>query len=63
MNVMTHKGYAARVEFDADDRIFVGHLAGISSEKISEKGSSRKRECRCTPYAPCRFRFQRGGAA
>ena len=29
MNVMTHKGYAARVEFDADDRIFVGHLAGI----------------------------------
>ena len=29
MNTMTHKGYAARVEFDADDRIFVGHIAGI----------------------------------
>lgn len=29
MNAMKYKGYAARVEFDADDRIFVGHLAGI----------------------------------
>lgn len=28
-NVMTYKGYAARVEFDAADEIFVGHLAGI----------------------------------
>ena len=30
MTVMTYKGYAARVEFDADDEIFVGHLAGIN---------------------------------
>lgn len=29
MNTMTYKGYAARIEFDAEDRIFVGHLAGI----------------------------------
>ena len=29
MNTMTHNGYAARVEFDAEDRIFVGHIAGI----------------------------------
>ena len=29
MNTMTYKGYAARVEFDPDDEIFVGHLAGI----------------------------------
>lgn len=29
MNTMTYKGFAARVEFDPDDRIFVGHLAGI----------------------------------
>ena len=29
MNTMSHKGYAARVEFDAEDRIFVGHIAGI----------------------------------
>ena len=29
MKTMTHRGYAARVEFDAEDRIFVGHLAGI----------------------------------
>ncbi len=28
-NVMTYRGYAARVEFDAADEIFVGHLAGI----------------------------------
>lgn len=29
MNTMTYKGYAARVEFDPRDNIFVGHLAGI----------------------------------
>jgi len=29
MNVMTYNGYSARVEFDADDHIFIGHLAGI----------------------------------
>lgn len=29
MNTMHYKGYAARVEYDAGDRIFVGHIAGI----------------------------------
>jgi predicted HicB family RNase H-like nuclease len=29
MNNLTYKGYSARVEFDAHDRIFVGHLAGV----------------------------------
>lgn len=29
MNTMNHKGYAARVEYDPEDHIFVGHLAGI----------------------------------
>jgi predicted HicB family RNase H-like nuclease len=29
MKAMTYKGYAARIEFDAEDRIFVGHVAGI----------------------------------
>lgn len=29
MNTMTYKGYAARVDFDPRDNIFVGHLAGI----------------------------------
>lgn len=31
-NVTRHKGYRARVEFDSDDRIFVGHIAGIEDE-------------------------------
>ncbi len=31
MKVMNYKGYAARIEFDAEDRIFVGHVAGIST--------------------------------
>jgi len=30
MTSMTYKGYAARVEFDADDEVFVGHVAGIN---------------------------------
>ncbi|WP_267421975.1 type II toxin-antitoxin system HicB family antitoxin [Methylobacterium sp. GC_Met_2] len=29
-NVLRYKGYAARVEFDADDHVFVGTIAGIS---------------------------------
>jgi len=28
-NAMTYKGYAARIEFDSQDRIFFGRLAGI----------------------------------
>lgn len=30
MNAMNYKKYAARIEYDAHDRIFVGHLVGIS---------------------------------
>ena len=26
---MSYKGYAARIEFSADDACFVGHIAGI----------------------------------
>ena len=29
MNTMIYNGYSARIEFDEEDRIFVGHLAGI----------------------------------
>lgn len=28
-NIMTYKGYSARIEYDDDDRIFFGKLAGI----------------------------------
>ncbi len=27
---MTYRGYKAKIEFDAEDEIFVGHLAGIN---------------------------------
>jgi predicted HicB family RNase H-like nuclease len=30
MNIMSYKGYSARIEFDADDEIFFGSLAGVS---------------------------------
>ena len=30
MNTLMYKGYAARIEFDADDHIFVGRLIGIA---------------------------------
>lgn len=29
MNKMKYRGYTARIEYDEEDRIFVGHLAGI----------------------------------
>jgi predicted HicB family RNase H-like nuclease len=28
-SIMTYKGYTARIEFDADDEIFVGRLLGV----------------------------------
>lgn len=39
MNAMFYKGYSARIEFDDEDRIFVGHLAGIR-DIIGFHGSS-----------------------
>jgi len=30
MNMMKYKNYMARIEYDEEDRIFVGHLAGLS---------------------------------
>ncbi len=29
-NVMTYKGYSARVDYDAEDEIFFGRIAGIT---------------------------------
>jgi len=29
MNMMKYRSYVARIEYDEEDRIFVGHLAGI----------------------------------
>lgn len=29
MNTMSHKGFHARVEFDAEDGLFIGRIAGI----------------------------------
>ena len=39
MNMMKYKGYIARVEYDSEDRIFVGHLAGIK-DIVGFHGSS-----------------------
>ena len=30
MNVLTHRGYVGRVEFDPEDDLFVGRLVGIN---------------------------------
>ncbi len=29
-NILSHKGYSARVEFDADDGLFFGRVAGLN---------------------------------
>jgi len=29
MNAMKYNGYAARIEYDAHDQMFVGHLVGV----------------------------------
>ena len=29
MKAMNHKGYSAKVEFDSEDHVFVGHVVGI----------------------------------
>ncbi|WP_455272313.1 type II toxin-antitoxin system HicB family antitoxin [Rhizobium herbae] len=30
MNIMSYKGYAARIDYDAEDEIFFGKVAGIT---------------------------------
>ena len=30
MNVLTYNGYSARVEFDSEDKVFIGHIAAIN---------------------------------
>ena len=30
MNTMTHRGYAARIDYSHEDGCFVGHIAGIN---------------------------------
>jgi len=30
MNALQYNGYSARIEFDAEDEIFFGHIAGIA---------------------------------
>lgn len=32
MTTLSHKGYVATIEFDADDLIFVGRVAGIADQ-------------------------------
>lgn len=42
MNTMTHKGYAAHIEYSDEDQCFIGHIAGIKDvvgfhgESVSE---------------------------
>lgn len=38
-NVLEHQGYAAHIEFDAEDEVFVGHVLGIA-DRISFHGES-----------------------
>ncbi len=49
---MTYKGYAANIQYDAEDHIFVGRLAGITDivtfhgESVTEFGSGIPSGCR-----------------
>lgn len=38
-NALNYQGYTARVEFDAEDALFVGHVLGIA-DRISFHGES-----------------------
>lgn len=38
-NVIKYQGYAAHIEFDAEDEVFVGHVLGIA-DRISFHGES-----------------------
>ena len=43
-NIMTYKGYGARVEYDAKDECFVGRLAGIN-DVIGFHGATTRAFC------------------
>lgn len=39
MKTMTHRGYAARIDYSEDDACFVGHIAGIR-DRVGFHGES-----------------------
>lgn len=39
LNIMKYRGYAARIDFDSREELFVGHLLGLS-ETIAFHGAS-----------------------
>ncbi len=39
MNTMTHRGFAARIEYSEEDGCFVGHIAGIQ-DRVGFHGDS-----------------------
>ena len=44
MTPMTYRGYAARIDYDADDRIFTGRLAGITDIVVFHGASVERLE-------------------
>ena len=44
MNTMTYKGYSARIEFDAEDMLLYGAIAGISDDVIFSADSAAQLE-------------------
>jgi len=54
MNIMQHKGYTARVEFDERDNIFVGRVLGVNSiisfhgESVNIARAESKRKAQIT---------------
>ena len=41
MNIMSHKGYTARIEFDERDNFFVGRVLGLSCSVFHRKFMGR----------------------
>ena len=40
MKALSYKGYSARIEFDGDDEIFVGRIAGMTVDARAETSGS-----------------------
>lgn len=39
-NIMYHRGYTAQIEYSAEDRLFIGHVAGLKHTMIDFEGES-----------------------
>ena len=60
-NILNNRGYRARVEFDAEDGLFFGRIAGIRDNDDFIVAATVKRFGKASAYVDCSVTFASSG--